>query len=171
MLPVSATSAVATSGTIPRGVPYFARARRQRCVLSHGLWTNVIDYDAVTQLTQVRQPSDVGFPEQTIARGSYFPMCGMNLAWRPELTPAMYFLLMGKDWGVDRFGDRTTPQGIDLLPQGLQKDPQVGDAPDDAHGQRTYLFKAGGTRASLQEPPVRLGRHWATWERTASASV
>jgi reversibly glycosylated polypeptide / UDP-arabinopyranose mutase len=94
-----------TSGTIPRGVPYQARARSQRCVVNHGLWTNVIDYDAVTQLSQVRTPTEVGFPDQTIPRGAYFPMCGMNLAWRPELTPALYFLLMGRDHGVDRFGD------------------------------------------------------------------
>ncbi len=94
-----------TEGTIPRGVPYHARSREQRCVINHGLWTNVIDYDAVTQLTQVRQPSPVAFPDQTIPRGSYYPMCGMNLAWRPEITPALYFMLMGKDHGVDRFGD------------------------------------------------------------------
>jgi reversibly glycosylated polypeptide / UDP-arabinopyranose mutase len=94
-----------TTGTVPRGVPYMARQRQQRCVLSHGLWTNVIDYDAVTQLSQLRTPTAVGFPDQIVPRGSYFPMCGMNLAWRPELTPALYFLLMGKDHGVDRFGD------------------------------------------------------------------
>ncbi|MEZ6036717.1 MAG: hypothetical protein R3F29_04510 [Planctomycetota bacterium] len=94
-----------TGGTIPRGVPYHHRERRTRCVLNHGLWTNVIDYDAVTQLGQVRTPTDCTFPDQTIPRGSYFPMCGMNLAWRPELTPALYFLLMGKAHGVDRFGD------------------------------------------------------------------
>lgn len=94
-----------TTGTVPRGVPYLARTRQTRCVVNHGLWTNVIDYDAVTQLAQVRTPTPVAFPDQTIPRGAYFPMCGMNLAWRPELTPAMYFLLMGRDWGVDRFGD------------------------------------------------------------------
>ncbi len=37
--------------------------------------------------------------------GSYFPMCSMNLAWRPEFTAAMYFLLMGPDQPFDRFGD------------------------------------------------------------------
>jgi reversibly glycosylated polypeptide/UDP-arabinopyranose mutase len=94
-----------TTGTVPRGVPYHARQRTQRCVVNHGLWTNVIDYDAVTQLSQVRTPTPVGFPDQTIPRGAYFPRCGMNLAWRPELTPALYFLLMGRDFGVDRFGD------------------------------------------------------------------
>ena len=32
-------------------------------------------------------------------------MCGMNLAFKAELAPIMYFLLMGKDWPYDRFGD------------------------------------------------------------------
>ncbi|MCA8974113.1 MAG: hypothetical protein KDC98_05295, partial [Planctomycetes bacterium] len=94
-----------TGGTIPRGVPYHARARLARCVINHGLWTNVIDYDAITQLAQVRVPTAVDFPDQTIPRGSFYPMCGMNLAFRPEIAPAMYFMLMGRDWGVDRFGD------------------------------------------------------------------
>ncbi len=94
-----------TTGTIPRGVPYHARQRHSRCVINHGLWTNVIDYDAITQLAQSRTATPVGFPDQTIPRGAFYPMCGMNLAFRPEIAPAMYFLLMGKDWGVDRFGD------------------------------------------------------------------
>ncbi|MCR9243869.1 MAG: hypothetical protein NXI31_02475 [bacterium] len=94
-----------TSGTIPRGVPYEARERQQRCVINHGLWEHVIDYDAVTQLQQLRNPTAVEPVDQTIPRGHYYPMCGMNLAWRPEITPALYFLLMGRDHGVDRFGD------------------------------------------------------------------
>ncbi len=32
-------------------------------------------------------------------------MCGMNLAWRTEATPALYFLLMGHGQPYDRFGD------------------------------------------------------------------
>jgi hypothetical protein len=32
-------------------------------------------------------------------------MCSMNIAWRPQLTPAMYFLLMGPRYPFDRFGD------------------------------------------------------------------
>jgi reversibly glycosylated polypeptide/UDP-arabinopyranose mutase len=94
-----------TNGTIPRGVPYHTRQRQSRCVINHGLWTNVIDFDAITQLAQVRTPTPVDFPDQTIPRGAFYPMCGMNLAFRPEIAPAMYFQLMGKDWGVDRFGD------------------------------------------------------------------
>jgi hypothetical protein len=32
-------------------------------------------------------------------------MCGMNVAFRPEVVPAFYFLLMGRDYEYDRFGD------------------------------------------------------------------
>lgn len=92
-------------GTVPRGVPYYAQRRHRRCVVNHGLWTNVPDYDAATQLLQARTPTPCTLLDQTIPAGSYFPMCGMNLAFRPEVTPAMYFLLMGRNHPVDRFGD------------------------------------------------------------------
>ncbi len=93
------------SGVTPRGVPYLARARTQKVGISHGLWTNVPDYDACTQLVVARGTAKFQPIHQTIPSGSYYPMCGMNLAWRAELTPAMYFLLMGRDWPFDRFGD------------------------------------------------------------------
>src|SRR5918912_1545100 len=33
-------------------------------------------------------------------------MCGMNLAFKPQVIPALYFLLMGaREWPYDRFGD------------------------------------------------------------------
>ncbi len=32
-------------------------------------------------------------------------MCGMNLAFKPEIIPAPYFLLMGHGYEFDRFGD------------------------------------------------------------------
>lgn len=92
-------------GTVPRGVPYYAQRRQRRCVVNHGLWTNVPDYDGATQLLQARQPTPCTLIEQTIPIGSYFPMCGMNLAFRPEVVPALYFMLMGKNHPVDRFGD------------------------------------------------------------------
>ena len=43
--------------------------------------------------------------DKTIPVGSYFPLCGMNLAFRPLAVPALYCLLMGKDYAFDRFGD------------------------------------------------------------------
>lgn len=92
-------------GARPRGVPYHAINRELPCMLNHGLWQGVPDFDAITQLQSVRHPSDVIPIDQVIPRGSYFPMCGMNIAFKRELTPIMYFLLMGGDWPFDRFGD------------------------------------------------------------------
>lgn len=92
-------------GVITRGVPYYNRVRTRRCVLNHGLWTQVPDFDAPTQLLQSRSADDFTPINQTIPVGRYFPMCGMNVALRPEVIPAFYFLLMGRDYEYDRFGD------------------------------------------------------------------
>jgi reversibly glycosylated polypeptide/UDP-arabinopyranose mutase len=92
-------------GPRTRGFPYFRNERRRRCILNHGLWLNVPDYDAPTQLLQARRPEPFGFEDRTIPVGQYFPMCGMNLAFRPEAVPALYFMLMGRDYAYDRFGD------------------------------------------------------------------
>ncbi|MBI4062659.1 hypothetical protein HY410_01940 [Candidatus Gottesmanbacteria bacterium] len=93
-----------------RGIPYRVRDKLP-VVVSHGLWTNKIDLDAKTQL----KVGDINMPAypslvQFIPRGIYFPMCSMNLAFRREITPLMYFPLMGfdpygKPWGYDRFDD------------------------------------------------------------------
>ncbi len=101
-------------GVKPRGLPYFERKIKRvykRVVLNHGLWSNVPDLDAPTSLTRSRtEDKEICSPDMVVPRGKYFPMCGMNLAWRREVTPLMYFLLMGEDvkgnfWGFDRFGD------------------------------------------------------------------
>lgn len=92
-------------GALPRGMPYFSRTRHWPCAVNHGLWTQVPDFDAPTQLLQQRQSTPFIPLQQTIPVGAYFPMCGMNLAFQPAFTPAMYFMLMGRDWEYDRFGD------------------------------------------------------------------
>ena len=93
-----------------RGIPYHVRNKHQ-VVISHGLWTNKIDLDAKTQLKvgSINMPT---YPPmlQFVPSGVYFPMCSMNLAFRREATPLMYFPLMGfdpdgKPWGYDRFDD------------------------------------------------------------------
>jgi hypothetical protein len=89
----------------PRGTPYFRSSREPRVVLNHGLWSGVPDFDAATQLVSSRVHICADWSDQTIPRGSYFPMCSMNIAWRREFTPAMYFLLMGPRYPFDRFGD------------------------------------------------------------------
>lgn len=97
-------------GMHPRGYPYDLREKRQLTAIHHGMWSNIPDLDA---RTQSRWPEYRTTPFRSIERvatGRYFPMCGMNLAFRPEVVPLMYFLLMGKDregrpWPFDRFGD------------------------------------------------------------------
>ncbi len=93
------------TGTPTRGLPYFNRTRRWPVAINHGMWTGVPDLDAPTQLVLSRTSSEFQFEDQTIPVGMYFPMCGMNLAFRREVVPAMYFMLMGKDYQYDRFGD------------------------------------------------------------------
>lgn len=93
-----------------RGFPYGNR-NKLKTVISHGLWSNKMDMDAKTQLAT----GDVNMPpyppiRQFIPIGVYFPMSSMNLAFVREITPLMYFPLMGKDpqgnaWGYDRFDD------------------------------------------------------------------
>ncbi len=93
------------NGVLPRGIPYRNLQRSVECVINHGLWTNVPDFDAVTQLVNSRLNLKFEPISQVVPKGMYFPMCGMNLAFKREVVPAMYFLLMGKDWPFDRFGD------------------------------------------------------------------
>ena len=93
-----------------RGFPYRIR-NKQQVVISHGLWTNKIDLDGVTQ----QKHPDIHIPSypsilQFVPPKQYFPMCSMNLAFSRIATPLMYFPLMGfdpngKPWGYDRFDD------------------------------------------------------------------
>lgn len=93
-----------------RGMPYLNR-RQSPVMVSHGLWTNVLDFDGATHLQHLDFKAE--FAEhflQIIPQGAYYPMCSMNLAFRREVTPLMYFPLMGEDrhgnkWGYDRFDD------------------------------------------------------------------
>jgi len=93
-----------------RGMPYLNR-EEQPVMLSHGLWTNVLDHDGPTHLRHISFRSE--FAEhflQIIPNGAYFPMCSMNFAFRKEIIPLIYFPLMGEDnqgnkWGYDRFDD------------------------------------------------------------------
>ncbi len=93
-----------------RGFPYDVR-NKHPVVISHGLWSNKMDLDAKTQLQHPNVNTPPYPPMLTfIPKGQYFPMSSMNLAFRREVTPLMYFPLMGSDprgnpWGYDRFDD------------------------------------------------------------------
>ena len=92
-------------GLTPRGIPYFNDYRSFRPVVNIGLWKGVPDLDAPTQLLTERREVEVILRPGVGGLGTYIPMCGMNLAFRRVMLPAMYFPLMGLGYKYDRFGD------------------------------------------------------------------
>ncbi len=85
-----------------RGFPYSVRSEAP-CVLSHGMWQGVADFDASTQLV-------MGTPALTnrrmpVPKGILFPMCIMNVAFKRCMVPYMYQAPMGHRVGLDRFAD------------------------------------------------------------------
>ncbi|KAK1384201.1 UDP-arabinopyranose mutase [Heracleum sosnowskyi] len=89
-----------------RGYPFSLREGAPTAV-SHGLWLNIPDYDAPTQLVKPRERNTRYVDAvMTIPKGTLFPMCGMNLGFDRELIgPAMYFGLMGDGQPIGRYDD------------------------------------------------------------------
>jgi reversibly glycosylated polypeptide/UDP-arabinopyranose mutase len=89
-----------------RGYPFSLREGAPTAV-SHGLWLNIPDYDAPTQMVKPRERNNRYVDAVlTIPKGTLFPMCGMNLAFDRQLIgPAMYFGLMGDGQPIGRYDD------------------------------------------------------------------
>lgn len=85
-----------------RGFPYGVRSESEVWV-SHGVWVGVHDYDGPTQLVNGNKPAT--FYKGPIPKGPLMAMCGMNLAFKIETLPWLYFAPMGTRLGVNRFGD------------------------------------------------------------------
>jgi len=79
----------------PRGIPFYETGHLDNVVINHGLWTNVLDYDAPTQLVNPAREK-FAFDSRIVPQGQFFPMCGMNVMWKNEATVLMYHLLMGR---------------------------------------------------------------------------
>lgn len=98
----------------PRGIPFYNVGKNESVVINHGLWTNVIDYDAPYQLANPVK-EEFSYDNVIVPSGMYFPMCGMNVMWKTKYTVLMYHMLMGSIWNeknkqldklvFDRFGD------------------------------------------------------------------
>ncbi len=58
--------------------------------ISHGLWSGVLDYPAWYQLACDPGPCEIEDRGWTRI-GTPFPMCGMNVGFRREVLPAVYF--------------------------------------------------------------------------------
>lgn len=93
---------LSTASEFMRGFPYELHEEAE-VVLSHGVWLGVKDWDAPNQL--VRGNPDATFYRGPIPKGVYYPMCGMNIAFKRKLLPYMYFAPMGHRVGMDRFAD------------------------------------------------------------------
>lgn len=89
-----------------RGYPFSLREGVPTAV-SHGLWLNIPDYDAPTQMVKPAERNTKYIDMvMTIPKGTLFPMCGMNLAFdRKLIGPAMYFGLMGQGQPWGRYDD------------------------------------------------------------------
>ena len=85
-----------------RGFPYKVRTEAL-CMLSHGVWEGSYDWDAPSQL--LKGDSKVEFYKGVIPKGIYAPICGMNLAFRREALPYIYFAPVGTFKGAERWDD------------------------------------------------------------------
>jgi reversibly glycosylated polypeptide/UDP-arabinopyranose mutase len=90
-----------------RGIPYKNLGLAEVGV-SMGLWYGTPDLDAPHMLTAPRV-SDYGdilnLGTRVMPSSQYFPFCGMNFAFKRELTPLMYFPKMGLNSPYGRFDD------------------------------------------------------------------
>lgn len=101
------------NSVIPRGMPYFNRGQRD-VYLNHGIWQGVLDYDAPHQLVDPA-PEVFDHSNRIVPHGAYFPMCGMNVMWRSEMTVLMYHLLMGRSVKASHAAYGTKISGNDQL--------------------------------------------------------
>lgn len=99
----------------PRGIPFYNTGKNQNVIVNHGLWTNVLDYDAPYQLANPVKEQFV-FDNRVIPAGFYFPMCGMNVMWRRDATVLMYHLLMGQRMTMMTSVPETQSNGLLRLP-------------------------------------------------------
>lgn len=89
-----------------RGYPFSLRDGVPTAI-SHGLWLNIPDYDAPTQMVKPwERNTRYADHVETIPKGVLYPMCGMNLVFdREKIGPAMYFGLMGNGQPIGRYDD------------------------------------------------------------------
>jgi len=85
-----------------RGFPYSVR-KESIVTISHGVWHNIPDLDAPTQLLHPElRPS---FYRGIIPKYAMYPNCAMNFAFSTMMLPYVYQAPMGPRVGLDRFGD------------------------------------------------------------------
>jgi hypothetical protein len=85
-----------------RGFPYGIR-EESPVMLSHGVWEKNPDYDAPTQL--VKGNVEMNYLKCVVPKGLFFPFCGMNVGFRVEALPYVYYAPVRDFKGAERFDD------------------------------------------------------------------
>jgi len=93
---------ISTASDYMRGFPYQVREEAP-VMLSHGVWEGNYDWDAPSQL--LKKYIKVDFYKGVILKGIFTPICGMNIAFRREALPYIYFAPVGQYKGAERFDD------------------------------------------------------------------
>ena len=92
---------LSTASDYMRGFPYGVREEAP-VMLSHGVWEGNYDWDAPSQLLKKNK---VDFYKGVIPKGIFTPICGMNIAFKRESLPYIYFAPVGQYKGAERFDD------------------------------------------------------------------
>ena len=92
-------------GQRTRGFPYGDVGKNTNVKVSMGLWENVPDYDAIQELSGNNPKLVLPTEVRLMPANQYFPLCGMNMCFKREIAPLMYFPLQGKGWPYGRFDD------------------------------------------------------------------
>lgn len=94
-----------------RGFPYNNRTK-YKVKISHGLWSGALDLDGITEVKLPRLLNENIYKNirQIIPFDYYYSMCSMNLAFTRDITPIMFFPMMGenpegKNWPYNRYDD------------------------------------------------------------------
>ena len=87
-----------------RGVPYRNVGRCPNIALNMGMWKGVPDLNAIQALSGENWELE-DMETKIIPANQYFPLCGMNLCFKPWILPLMYFPLMGEGQPYRRFDD------------------------------------------------------------------
>jgi reversibly glycosylated polypeptide/UDP-arabinopyranose mutase len=152
-VPVSWLSSV-TEGPYMRGFPYAVRAESPVFV-SHGVWENIPDLDAPTQLVLGDKPR-VTFYRGPVPRGVFFPVCGMNLAFRREALPMMLWCPAKWLKGAERFDDIW--MGVNLV----KELPAAGGALVSGYASCVHT-RLSNTFKNLEQEAVGIGVNETLW--------
>jgi reversibly glycosylated polypeptide/UDP-arabinopyranose mutase len=96
-------------GMRTRGMPYVNIGTAEHVVASMGLWSRIPDLDAIQSLNNLDFATNGQYQpppgSRLIPAGQYLPVCGMNLCFKAEMVPLLFFPKMGEGSPYRRFDD------------------------------------------------------------------